>query len=902
MDQNESILPVLMEDEMKSSYLDYSMSVIVSRALPDIRDGLKPVHRRILYAMSELGMDPSKPHKKSARLVGEVLGKYHPHGDGAVYDAMVRLAQPWSMRYPLVDGQGNFGSIDGDPPAAMRYTEVRLAKPALDVLRDIDKGTVDFRGNFDDSLEEPTVLPTVLPTLLVNGAGGIAVGMATNIPPHNLRDISRGIKAIVENPDIDIDELIKIVKAPDFPTGGTIYGYSGVIDAYKTGRGKVVVRAKSVIETTKTGKETIVITEIPYQVNKSTLIEKIAFLVRSKVIEGISDIRDESDRDGMRLVIDLKRDANPQVLLNNLYKHTQLQNTFGVIMLALQNGRPKVFNLKEMMQAYIAFRVSVIVRRSLFELDVAEKRAHILEGFLKVFGGTELAGGKVAEDRVDQIVQTIKSATNVKDASEKLQAEFDLTEIQAKAVLELRLQRLTAMERDKIIEEYNKLKETIARLNFILATPSEQLRIAMEELDEVVHKFGDERRTDISFDAHDMSLEDMIENEDVIITVSREGLIKRTPTKTYRTQNRGGRGVLGAGTHEEDSVEHMFYAKTHDYLMFFTDRGRCYRIKIYDLPEGSRTAKGRSLANVIQKDPDEKVTAFLAIKAFVDDHFIFFTTQKGKVKRVKLSEFESVRVTGKIAISLDDDDKLLAVNLTTGSSHIIIGTRNGMACHFKEKGVRAMGRTAAGVRGIRLAKDDIVVAMVVVNDPENEQILVVAELGYGKRSPIIVPDDEIIDGEGSEEVMEEVVDTTEDSGADGDGEEEIEVDNRKFVFRLTKRGGKGVRSMKVTDKTGKVVSMLSANDELDLIVISENGIIIRQEMKRINIIGRNTQGVRLIRLDSGDRISDITTILHEEEEEVIDEANVVETSTPSTDAIINQSSETENSNDEPTTE
>lgn len=894
MDQNESILPVLMEDEMKSSYLDYSMSVIVSRALPDIRDGLKPVHRRILYAMSELGMDPSKPHKKSARLVGEVLGKYHPHGDGAVYDAMVRLAQPWSMRYPLVDGQGNFGSIDGDPPAAMRYTEVRLARPALDVLRDIDKGTVDFRGNFDDSLEEPTVLPTVLPTLLVNGAGGIAVGMATNIPPHNLRDISRGIKAIVENPDVDIDELIKIVKAPDFPTGGTIYGYSGVIDAYKTGRGKVVIRAKSIVETTKTGKETIVITEIPYQVNKSTLIEKIAFLVRSKVIEGIADIRDESDRDGMRLVIDLKRDANPQVLLNNLYKHTQLQQTFGVIMLALQNGRPKIFNLKEMMKAYIDFRVNVIVRRSMFELDVAEKRAHILEGFLKVFGGAELAGVKqVAEDRVDQIVQTIKSAANVKEASEKLQTQFDLSEIQAKAVLELRLQRLTAMERDKIVEEYNKLRETIARLNFILATPSEQLRIAMEELEEVVQKYGDERRTDISFDAHDMSLEDMIENEDVIITVSREGLIKRTPTKTYRTQNRGGRGVLGAGTHEEDSVEHMFYAKTHDYLMFFTDRGRCYRIKIYDLPEGSRTAKGRSLANVIQKDPDEKVTAFLAIKEFVDDHFIFFTTQKGKVKRVRLSEFESVRVTGKIAISLDDDDKLLAVNLTNGSSHIIIGTRNGMACHFKEKGVRTMGRTAAGVRGIRLAKDDIVVAMVVVNDPEKEQILVVAELGYGKRSPIIVADDDVSDGD-TEDIIEETVETTDESTSDGDGEEEMEVDNRKFVFRLTNRGGKGVRSMKVTEKTGKVVSMLPANDDLDLIVISENGIIIRQEMKKINIIGRNTQGVRLIRLDAGDRISDITTILHEDEEEIVDEANVVETTIPSSETTEQPTQNVEN--------
>ncbi len=795
---------------------------------------------------------------------------------------MVRLAQPWSMRYPLVDGQGNFGSIDGDPPAAMRYTEVRLAKTALEVLRDIDKGTVDFRGNFDDSLEEPTVLPTVLPTLLVNGAGGIAVGMATNIPPHNLRDIARGIKALVENPEIDIDELIKIVKAPDFPTGGTIYGYSGVIDAYKTGRGRVIIRAKSIIETTKTGKEAIVITEIPYQVNKSTLIEKIAYLVRNKVIDGISDIRDESDRDGMRLVIDLKRDANPQVLLNNLYKHTQLQNTFGVIMLALQNGRPKVFNLKEMMQAYVAFRVSVIIRRSKYELDVAEKRGHILEGFLKVFGGAVVLGSseKVAEDRVDQIVQTIKSASNVKDASEKLQAQFDLTEIQAKAVLELRLQRLTAMERDKITEEYGKIVDTIKRLNFILDTPVEQLRIAMEELDEVVHKFGDERRTDISYDAHDMTLEDMIDDEDVIITVSREGLIKRTPVKTYKTQNRGGRGVLGAGTHDEDAVEHMFYASTHNYLMFFTDSGRCYRIKIYDLPEGGRTAKGRSLANVIQKDPNEKVTAFLAIKEFVDDHYIFFTTKKGKVKRVKLSEFESVRVTGKIAISLDDDDKLLGVNLTNGSSHIIIGTRNGMACHFKEGGVRAMGRTAAGVRGIRLGKDDIVVAMVVVNDPENEQILVVGEYGYGKRSPIIISEDDSSDLDSIEEIMEVTPNSAEESTDDGDSTEDTEVDNRKFVFRLTKRGGKGVRSMKLSEKTGKVVSMLPASDELDLIVISENGIIIRQEMKKINIIGRNTQGVRLVRLDEGDRISDITTILHVDEEEIIDEAVVVDESTP----------------------
>ena len=679
---SERILPVNLEDEMRSSYLDYSMSVIVSRALPDVRDGLKPVHRRILYAMYELGLVPNRPYKKSARLVGEVLGKFHPHGDSSVYDAMVRLAQGWSMRYPLVDGQGNFGSVDGDPPAAMRYTETKLTSLSMEILRDIDKDTVDFRPNFDDSLEEPSVLPTSLPTLLVNGAGGIAVGMATNIPPHNLREIIDGLQVMITNPDVTIPELMEHIKAPDFPTGGIIYGYEGVRDAFLTGRGRVIVRAKASVEATKT-RETIIITELPYQVSKASLIEKIADLVRAKVLEDISDIRDESDRDGMRIVIELKRDATPMVVLNNLYKHTQLQTTFGVIMLALVEGRPRVLNIKQMMEEFLKHRIEVIVRRTRFELQAEEKRAHILEGFI------------IALDNIDDVIKTIKESKDTSTANLNLQQRFGLSEIQAKAILEMRLQRLTGLERDKIQNEYREIIQLIERLRAILASKETQMQIISDELAGLRAKYGDERRTEIVHDARDFTLEDMIANEEMIVTISNKGFIKRTAVTNYRRQHKGGRGASGAGTYENDYVEQVFRAATHHYLLFFTDRGRVFRVKVYDLPEASRNAKGRSLANVIEKASDEQVTATLTVKEFTENMFIFMATENGTVKKTLLSEFESVRANGKIAISLNDTDRLIAAKITDGSNDIIIGSNAGLACRFRESDVRAMGRTAA---------------------------------------------------------------------------------------------------------------------------------------------------------------------------------------------------------------
>ncbi len=807
---SEHILPVLMEDEMRNSYLDYSMSVIVSRALPDARDGLKPVHRRILYAMYELGLMPNRAYKKSARLVGEVLGKYHPHGDSSVYDAMVRLAQEWSLRYPLVDGQGNFGSVDGDPPAAMRYTETRLAGIALEMLRDIDKNTVDFRGNFDDSLEEPSVLPNVLPALLVNGAGGIAVGMATNIPPHNLTEIVNGLQALIENPNITIPELMAFVTAPDFPTGGIIYGYDGVKDAFMTGRGRILVRGKATVEATRT-KETIVITELPYQVNKASLIEKIADLVRAKSLEDISDIRDESDRDGMRIVIELKRDATPMVVLNNLFKHTQLQVTFGAIMLALVEGRPRVLNLKEMMEQYIKHRVEVIVRRTRFELDAAEKRAHILEGFI------------IALDNIDEVIQTIKASPDTPTASIRLQERFGLSEIQAKAILEMRLQRLTGLEREKIMNEYRELIRTIERLKAILASVDLQMQIISDELAELKKKYGDKRRTEIVYDARDFTLEDMIANEDVIVTISRKGFIKRTTVTNYRRQNRGGRGSSGAGTYDDDYVEQAFLASTHNYLLFFTDRGRVFRVKVYDLQEGSRNAKGRSLANIIEKAQDERVTATLTVSDFPDNNFIFMATEKGTVKKTSLSEFESVRANGKIALSLDEGDRLISARLTDGSCDIILGSNNGLACRFREGDVRPMGRTATGVIGMRIEDDQRIISMVAIKRSD-AQVIVVGKNGYGKRT------------------------NYED-------------------FRLTKRGAKGVISMNVTEKTGEVMAIMEVQDSEDLVVMSTNGVLIRQHVKDIRIIGRNTQGVRLIRLDDGDNIADITAVPHEDDAE-----------------------------------
>lgn len=808
----ETIVQTLLEDEMRSSYLDYSMSVIVSRALPDVRDGLKPVHRRILFAMQELGLLPNRAYKKSARLVGEVLGKYHPHGDSSVYDAMVRLAQDWSMRYPLVDGQGNYGSIDGDPPAAMRYTETRLAQIAIQTLRDIDKNTVDFQPNFDESLREPTVLPTVLPTLLINGASGIAVGMATNIPPHNLREVVNGLIAYIENREITSEELMKYIVAPDFPTGGIIYGYEGVRETYSTGRGKVIVRAKVAFEENKTGtKQSIIVTELPYQVNKAALIEKIAELVRAKVLEDISGLNDESDRDGMRIVIDLKRDASPEVVLNNLFKHTQMQVTFGSIMLALVKGRPKVLTLREMVKLFVEFRNDVIIRRTRFELDAAEKRAHILEGF------------KIALDNLDAVIALIRASRDPQTASNGLQEKFALTEVQAKAILDLRLQRFTGLEREKIEKEYRELIQLIEKLKAILASNDLQMEIIKTELTELRDKFGDARRTEIVLDAKEFTIEDMIADEDVIVTISHKGFIKRTPLSSYRRQNKGGRGSSGSTTYDDDFIEFIYQASTHHYLLFFTDAGKVYRIKVYDLPEGSRTAKGRSLANVIAKEANEKVTALMPVKEFSDDEFVIMCTQQGVIKKTELSRFANVRTNGIIAIGLNDDDKLISAGLSDGNAEIIIGTKNGLACRFREGEVRSMGRTATGVKGISLSKSDKVVSMIIIRR-QDAQVLVVSENGYGKRT-------------------------------------------RYEDFRLTRRGAKGVISMNITPKTGNVVRIMTAVDSEDLVVMTVNGIVIRQSIKAIRTIGRNTQGVRLIRLDEGDSIADIVTVAHDDDQD-----------------------------------
>jgi DNA gyrase subunit A len=821
MNGHENILPTILEDEMRKSYLDYSMSVIVSRALPDVRDGLKPVHRRILYSMHELGLAPNRPYKKSARLVGEVLGKYHPHGDSSVYDAMVRMAQPWAMRYPLVDGQGNYGSVDGDPPAAMRYTETRQSSISTWTLKDIEKETVDFAPNFDDSLQEPTVLPSILPTLLLNGASGIAVGMATNIPTHNLREIVNGLQALIKNPEITIQEIMQYIPAPDFPTGGIIYGYKGVKEAYETGRGKIVIRAKANVEETQKGaKRSIIVTELPFQVNKATLIEKIAELVRHKIFTDISDLRDESDRDGMRIVIDLKRDAIPEVVLNNLYKHTQMQLTFGANLLALVNGRPEVLTLKQMMEHFIAHRLDVIIRRTQFELRQAEKRAHILEGLI------------IALDNLDEVIKTIRAAKDPNEASVNLQKLFELTEIQAKAILDMRLQRLTGLERDKILEEYRELLKTIERLKAILASKELQMQVIDDELQEIVNKYGDERRTEIIHDSREFSVEDMIANEDVIVTITKQGFIKRTLLSNYRRQNKGGRGSSGFNTYDDDFVEIVFQASTHHHLLFFTDMGRAYKIKVYDIPEGGRNARGRSLANIINKENDENVTAYLPVKEFTDNEFIAMATKKGTIKKTELSAFANVRVNGIIAISLNDNDRLISAQITDGKCDIMLGSKHGKACRFLESNVRSMGRNAAGVRGIRLGKGDEVVSMIIIRRPD-AQVLTVSENGYGKRT---------------------------------------QVDE----FRITSRGGKGIIAMNVTPKTGNVIRLITAYDDYDLVVITTNGIIIRQSIMKIRTIGRNTQGVKLIRLDDDDRIADITRVNRNEDEDDIEDAEVVD--------------------------
>ncbi len=810
----EKIIPVSLEEEMKSSYIDYSMSVIVARALPDVRDGLKPVHRRVLFGMHELGVAYNKPYKKSARIVGEVLGKYHPHGDTAVYDTMVRMVQEFSLRYPLVDGQGNFGSVDGDSPAAMRYTEARLARIADEMLRDLDKNTVDFVSNFDDSLQEPTVLPSYLPNLLINGSSGIAVGMATNIPPHNLGEVVDGLIALIKNPDITSEKLMKFIVAPDFPTGGIIYGYEGVKEAYTTGRGRVIVRAKANIETLKNGRENIVVTELPYQVNKANLIEKIADLVREGKLNDISNIRDESDRDGMRMVIELKRDAQPSIVLNQLFKHTQMQTTFGVIMLALVHGAPKVLTLKETMHHFINHRMDVLVRRTKYELDAAERRAHILEGYI------------IALDNIDAVIETIKKSRDVETAKKNLMKKFKLSEIQAKAILDMRLQRLTGLERKKIEDEYKEVIKLIEKLKGILNSEEKRYLIIKDELLALKEKYGNPRRTEIIYNYEEFSLEDIIAEEDVVVTISHKGFIKRFPVSGYRKQGRGGKGVTGAGTKDDDFIEHMFIASTHQYILFFTDRGKCYWLKVHELPEGGRATRGRSIINLIQKDKDEEIAAFVSVKEFKEDSYLIMATEHGTIKKTVLSAYGNVRKGGINAINVVKGDRLIAVKMSDGSNDIVLGTRNGFAIRFNEKDVRDMGRTATGVRGVKLGKGDKVVGLLVIK--RNDNILVVTENGYGKRSDI-------------------------------------------NDYRITHRGGKGVITVKTSEKVGKMIAMMEVVDGDELVIISSKGMVIRQGVKDIRVMGRNTQGVRVIRLSEADKIADIAKVVPEEESESITE-------------------------------
>jgi DNA gyrase subunit A len=806
----EKIQPVEIEEEIKYSYLDYAMSVIVSRALPDVRDGLKPVQRRVLYTMYELGLLHNRPYKKCARIVGETLGKYHPHGDAAVYDTLVRLAQDFTMRYPLVDGQGNFGSIDGDSPAAMRYTEARLSAIAEEMLQDIEKNTVDFRPNFDETLKEPEVLPTILPNLLVNGSSGIAVGMATNIPPHNLNEIVDGLIALLKNPDLPVEKLMKYVKGPDFPTGGIIVGLSGIKEAYTTGKGRIIVRAKASIENYK-GRSRIVITEIPYQVNKASLIEKIAELVQERKIEDISDIRDESDKDGMRIVIELRRDAQPEVVLNNLYKHTNLQTTFGVIMLTLVNGVPKILNLKEMMNEFINFRLNVIVRRTKFELDDAEKRAHILEGL------------KIALDNIDEIVELIKKSKDPETAKVNLMKKFKLSEIQAKAILDMRLQRLTGLERSKVESEYKETIKLIEKLKSILRSKELQKELIYEELLKLKEKYGDERRTLIIEGEEDFSVEDLIAEEDVVITITHNGFIKRYPVSGYRRQSRGGKGITAAVTKDDDFIEHMFVASTHHYIIFFTDKGKAYSLKVHEIPEGSRASRGRSISHLIKKDADEKITAFVAVKEFSENLFVTMVTKMGLVKKVPLMEFATTRKIGLIAITLNRGDRLVDARLTDGGQDLIIGTKKGMAIRFNEKDIRPMGRQAAGVRGIKLEKDDEVIGMIAVKR-SGTTILVVTEKGFGKRSDL-------------------------------------------NDYRITHRGGKGIITVKVNDKTGDMVAIKEVLDNDDVMIVTTKGYLIRQHIKDIKIMSRQAQGVKLIKLNHGDTIASVASVVTEEEEE-----------------------------------
>ncbi|MGA2775140.1 MAG: DNA gyrase subunit A [Candidatus Omnitrophota bacterium] len=807
--RNEKIIPVYIEDEVQDAYLNYAMSVIVGRALPDVRDGLKPVHRRILYAMQELNLDHSKPYKKCARIVGEVLGKYHPHGDIAVYDTLVRMAQDFSLRYPLVDGQGNFGSVDGDAAAAMRYTEARLAAVSDEMLFDIDKDTVNFGPNFDASLKEPLLLPATLPNLLVNGSSGIAVGMATNIPPHNLNEVADAIIYLLDHPEAEIKDLMRFIKGPDFPTGGVICGKSGIKDAYNTGRGKLTVRARATVEHQKNGKDLIVVTEIPYQVQKSGLIEAIAALVDDKKIEGISDIRDESDKDGMRIVVELKRDTEAQIILNQLFKHTQLETTFGIILLALVENRPKVLTLRQILEAYIAHRKIIIKRRTQFELDKALKRAHILEGL------------KIALKFIDQIIKVIKTSKNTEHAKERLMKEFELSEIQSQAILEMQLQRLTALERDKIDAEYVELLKKIEICRAILASEKKVEAIIKEELENLKKKYGDERRTDLVGEAEELEVEDLIAEEDVVVTISHGGYIKRLPVSSYRKQKRGGKGVTGAELKEEDFIEHLFVASTKDYLLIFTDKGQVHWLKVYEIPQASRQSKGKAIVNLIQVDPSSKISSTIPVKEFSPDKYLVMATKEGKIKKTKLDAYGNPRKGGIIGITLDKDDELIGVEMTDGKEELFIGTRQGKAIRFTETKVRDMGRQASGVRGISLGKKDEVVDMIVLK--KDAAILTVTELGFAKRTTV----DE---------------------------------------YRLTSRGGKGVINIKVTDKNGQVVNIKSVTDTDELMVITQNGAFLRCAVKDIRETGRSAQGVRLIKLQDKDHVACVAPVIAEETE------------------------------------
>jgi DNA gyrase subunit A len=819
MAEGERIIPVNIEEEMKSSYIDYSMSVIVSRALPDVRDGLKPVHRRVLYGMSELGVMSNRPYKKSARIVGEVLGKFHPHGDSSVYDTMVRMAQEWSLRYMLVDGQGNFGSVDGDSPAAMRYTEVRLRKIAEEMLTDIEKDTVDHQLNFDDSLEEPVVLPTRIPNLLVNGASGIAVGMATNMPPHNLTESINAINAYIDNNDIDVDGLMAHIKAPDFPTGGIIYGYEGVKDAFHTGRGRIVMRAKAVIEEVK-GRECIIVTEIPYQVNKAEMIKKTADLVNEKKLEGIADIRDESDRKGMRVVYVLKRDAVPNVVLNKLYKYTALQTSFSVNNIALVNGRPELLNLKDLVRHFVDHRHDVVVRRTKYELAQAEKRAHILEGLL------------IAIDHLDEVISLIRGSATPEEAKNGLMSSFNLSEIQAKAILDLRLQKLTGLERDKIKEEYEALMQTIAYLKEILENYELRMKIIKEELEEIRDKYGDERRTEIEYAGGDVSIEDMIADEEVVITISHHGYIKRTSLSEYRKQNRGGVGSKAASTRDEDFIEQIFVATNHNYILFFTEQGRCFWLRVYEIPEGSRISKGRPIQNLINIEQDDKVLAFINVlnlkdEDYINNHYIVLATKKGIIKKTTLEAYSRPRANGIIAVNVREGDTLLEARLTNGNHDIMLAIKSGKAIRFPEQKVRPMGRGASGVRGINMAdENDEVVGMICV-EGDQEDVLVVSEKGFGKRSSL---DD----------------------------------------YRVTNRGGKGVKTINITDKTGYLVAIKSVTDTDDLIIINRSGVMIRMGVNDLRVVGRATQGVKLINIKGSDAIASVTKVPAAEEEVIED--------------------------------